>query len=99
MNEEFPKPHIPTPGPTYNRNEVEQALRAIDEWIQQLLATGTISFQRALVVGLPTSGYGLRVGELYSHAGVLSVVRSGEAFPNGGVEADAEQGSVTVSTS
>jgi hypothetical protein len=73
----------------------------MNRWLTQLQAYvfgvhyGRFSSLYLAPESFPTSGYGLRAGEVFANAGVLTVVREGDIWM-GSFAASAEIGELTV---
>lgn len=68
--------------------------RWLENYVRQLTGFTYGRFSGMMFVG-PTSGDGLRPGEVFSNGGVLTVVREGDVWA-GGLSARAEIGTLTV---
>lgn len=70
----------------------------LTRWLQDQLRLNEFPYLRGsglYLLNLPTSGYGLKPGEVFSNAGVLTIVREGDIWL-GSVTSGAEMGSVAV---
>lgn len=90
---------LPAPPRYYGQSAADYA-NQLNRWLESLYqyATG-VTYLRGnglFLPGLPTTGFGLRVGEVFANGGVLTIVREGDIWADTfAVEVDA--GSVTVS--
>jgi len=90
---------LPAP-PRYSGENTEQYQNALNRWLTDLdrrlnkefhLLRGNSLF----LVGIPTSGYGLPPGYVFSNGGVLTIVTAGDIWA-GGFDVAAAVGTVTV---
>ena len=76
--------------------------RQIHRWLEVLsdqrkYATGTLRGGGLFLTDLDNTGYGLKVGEVFSNAGILTIVREGDIWI-GSQYITSQLGSVTVTT-
>ena len=72
----------------------------LTRWLQDQLRLNEFPYLRGsglYLLNLPTSGYGLKPGEVFSRAGVLTIVREDDIWL-GSVTATGSIGTVTVTT-
>ena len=88
----------PPPRPPYEGYSVEWANRLV-QWLQVFAEQQNgIMYLRAhgmILEGFPVTGYGLKAGEVFTNAGIMTMVREGEVWA-GGFGIEAQVGSVTV---
>lgn len=90
------QPGVPRAPDIFTRDWANQLTR----WLENLQRVGAFSLLRGsgiYLVGLPSSGSGLKPGEVFSNGGVLTIVREGETWL-GSVSTTTAIGTLTVST-
>jgi hypothetical protein len=94
-------PIIPAPPRPPRAGWTESYGNELNRWLENTIRTLT-GFQYARLWGMylapgvfPTSGDGLKPGEVFSNDGILTLVREGDIWA-GGFEVSAELGTLTV---
>lgn len=89
---------LPAP-PRYTGQDTQDYANQMNRWLDNLYRYVTgITYLRGnglFLPGLATSGAGLRIGEVFSNAGVLTIVAEGDIWA-GSVSATCAVGTVTV---
>ena len=70
----FASPVLPLPPAEYSAQYLNQIVRTINQYYQQLGSTNPIEVDSILLRNLPTSATGLPVGSVWNNAGVLNIV-------------------------
>lgn len=89
---------LPLPPETYDRRYMESLVRTVELHFLQSAEPGDMRASKLAATQLPTTGGGLRDGDIFDDGGTLRIVRSGDAF-SGTLVGTASVGSVTVSVS
>lgn len=99
MAQQTPDPILQAP-PRYTGQSTEDYLNALNLWLTSFDRHNNKEFHLLrgsglFLLGLPTSGYGLRAGYVFSNGGVLTIVAVGDIWA-GGFAVEAAVGHVTV---
>lgn len=86
---------LPRPSAEYSVDYQNQLVRAIVQLQQLVTGIGYLRGSGLFLPGLPIVGYGLRVGEVFSNHGVLTIVREGDIWLDT-FSVSVEVGTVTV---
>lgn len=70
----FASPVLPLPPADYSAQYLNQIVRTLNQYFQQLGSTNPIEVDSILLRNLPTSATGLPVGSVWNNAGVLNIV-------------------------
>ena len=99
MAQQTPDPILPAP-PRYTGQDTGDYLNAMNLWLTSFDRHNNKEFHLLrgsglFLQGLPTSGYGLRAGYVFSRAGVLTIVAEGDIWA-GGFAVGASVGTPTI---
>ena len=89
----FPPP--PRPGPEYSVDYMNQLNRWLENISRFVVGINYLRGSGLYLNGIPTSGYGLYPGEVFSNDGVLTIVREDDIWM-GSFAVSAELGELTV---
>lgn len=85
----------PRPGPEYAIEYMNQLNRWLENLARIVSGPSYLRGTGLYLVGLPTSGYGLKPGEVFADAGILTIVRPDDIWA-GGFSVSTELGTLTV---
>ena len=92
-------PRLPRPsGTEITENYIDQLVAALEETVDILNATRQRNFTEIHLTNTPTRGDGLRIGDVFSDSGILSIVRASVGYA-GTLAGTASLGTVTIVTS
>ena len=91
-------PVLPIAPAEYDIAYMESLIRTIELYFLQAEEPGNMRASTMAATELPTTGGGLRVGDIFDDDGTLRIVRSGDAF-RGTTVGTTAVGTVTVSIS
>lgn len=91
----FAAPALPIPDKEYSVGYFTQLVRTLTLYFNYIDSTSPVTFDSITLTNLPTSGYNLVNGAVYSDSGILKVVLADIAYA-GGVSATVLLGDVTV---
>lgn len=91
------RPRFGSPPREYSKTYMDDLVRQLASLINQLDNVGRQKAVALLLTGLQTTGYDLRVGEVFNAGGFLKIVQEGEAHVQGSSLTGAV-GTVTVTT-
>ncbi len=91
-------PTLPLPPDGYDQGYMESPIRAGELHFLQGAEPGDMRAAKMAATQLPTTGGGLRNGDIFDDGGTLRIVRSGDAF-SGTTVGTTSVGTVTVSIS
>ena len=86
---------LPLPGPAYDQGYVQQLVRSLTDYIEQMANPGPVVCSSLRILQVPHSGYLLPNGSVWSNNGVLYIVESNNGYA-GGVVGTSALGTVTV---
>lgn len=69
-----PPPRLPEPPDTYDTVYMEDLLRALQTFIDQVRNPGEVRATTITLTDLPTSSVGLETGALYNDSGTVKIV-------------------------
>ena len=88
---------LPLPGPSYSPSYMQQLVRALTDYIEQMANPGPVVCSSLRILQVPHSGYSLPNGSVWSNSGVLYIVESSNGYA-GSVTGTTALGTVTVTT-
>lgn len=88
---------LPLPGPKYDQGYMQQLVRALMDYIEQMANPGPAVCSSLRILQIPHSGFRLPVGSVWSNSGVLYIVELNNGYA-GTVSATGHIGTVTVTT-
>lgn len=88
---------LPLPPAQYEQGYLQQLVRAMTDYIEQMSNPGPVVCSSLRILQCPRSGGGLPQGSVWARNGVLYIVDSSYGSP-GGVTAVGSVGTVTVTT-
>ena len=86
---------LPAPPRSDQADYVHQLNRWLDNLYRYVTGVTYLRGNGLFLPGLPKTGYGLRVGEVFSNGGILTIVQEGDIWA-GGFAVGCAVGSVTV---
>lgn len=89
---------LPLPPDEYDRGYMESLVRIVELHFFQAAEPGDLRAAKMAATQLPTTGGGLRNGDIFDDGGTLRIIRSGDAF-SGTTVGTAAVGTVTISIS
>lgn len=89
---------LPLPPEEYDRGYMESLVRIVELHFFQAAEPGDLRAAKMAATQLPTTGGGLRDGDIFDDGGVLKIIRAGDAY-SGTTVGTTAVGTVTVSTS
>lgn len=69
-----PPPRLPEPPDQYDRVYMEDVMRSLQVFIDQVRNPGEIRATKVTLTDLPTSSVGLETGALYNDSGTVKIV-------------------------
>ena len=88
---------LPLPGPTYDVGFMQQLVRALSNYIEQMANPGPVVCSDLRILQCPTSGTGLPEGSIWQRNSVLYIVTASTGYPVG-LAGTTGIGTVTVVT-
>jgi hypothetical protein len=91
-------PSLPLPTEEYDRSYMDSLVRTIELYFAQNDEPGYVRASTMAATQLPTTGGGLRDGDIFDDGGTLKIMRTGDAY-SGTTVGTTAVGDVTVSIS
>lgn len=86
---------LPLPGPQYDQGYLQNLVRALTAYIENMSNPGPVVCSTLRILQIPHSGYLLPVGSVWSNSGVLYTIETNKGYA-GGVTGTGHVGNVTV---